>query len=303
MRVDAGDAEQVGDERPRARAAGGDADLHRADEVDHVGDGEEVGGVAESGDDAELVLQPLARGCASSPDSATPPTSSPSPTWSTSSAGCCRCASPPAARARDRSSPTCSASRRRPHASRPSSASSAPLRQALPDIDIDVESARRTEIYTRIFERFGDDRVACLDGRPTACRRTPSAMSVPRSASRRRDRHHCQGVPAVAPATRRTHCASCPSCVPAAANETAARPAADSNGSACQRHLAQCGVPISGRETLLDRTPVESSAMGFAMSQFDKDDVEHLGSSSSTCWASACSRPWRTRSTRSPGRR
>ena len=29
--------------------------------------------------------------------------------------------------------------------------------------------------------------------------------------------------------------------------------------------------------SLLDRTPVEASALGFAMSQFDKDDVEHLG--------------------------
>ena len=35
-------------------------------------------------------------------------------------------------------------------------------RQALPDVDIDVESARRTEIYERIFERFGSERCACV---------------------------------------------------------------------------------------------------------------------------------------------
>jgi error-prone DNA polymerase len=29
--------------------------------------------------------------------------------------------------------------------------------------------------------------------------------------------------------------------------------------------------------TLLDRTPVEASWLGFPMSQFDKDDVEDLG--------------------------
>ena len=29
--------------------------------------------------------------------------------------------------------------------------------------------------------------------------------------------------------------------------------------------------------TLLDRTPVEASFLGFPMSQFDKDDVEDLG--------------------------
>ncbi|MEO8328974.1 MAG: OB-fold nucleic acid binding domain-containing protein, partial [Candidatus Nanopelagicales bacterium] len=44
------------------------------------------------------------------------------------------------------------------------------------------------------------------------------------------------------------------------------------------RHLAlhPCGVLLSDI-TLLDRTPVEPSAAGFAMSQFDKDDVEHMG--------------------------
>ena len=32
-----------------------------------------------------------------------------------------------------------------------------------------------------------------------------------------------------------------------------------------------------GDGSLLDRTPVEASWLGFPMSQFDKDDVEHLG--------------------------
>ncbi|MEA2484196.1 MAG: error-prone polymerase, partial [Thermoleophilaceae bacterium] len=44
------------------------------------------------------------------------------------------------------------------------------------------------------------------------------------------------------------------------------------------RHIAlhPCGVLLSDA-TLLDRTPVESSWLGFPMSQFDKDDVEELG--------------------------
>src|ERR687893_595056 len=44
------------------------------------------------------------------------------------------------------------------------------------------------------------------------------------------------------------------------------------------RHVAlhPCGVLLSDT-TLLDRTPVESSWLGFPMSQFDKDDVEELG--------------------------
>ena len=44
------------------------------------------------------------------------------------------------------------------------------------------------------------------------------------------------------------------------------------------RHVAlhPCGVLLSDA-TLLDRTPVEASYLGFPMSQFDKDDVEDLG--------------------------
>ncbi len=37
-----------------------------------------------------------------------------------------------------------------------------PLRAQLPDIDIDVESARRTEVYEEILERFGAERVTCV---------------------------------------------------------------------------------------------------------------------------------------------
>ena len=44
------------------------------------------------------------------------------------------------------------------------------------------------------------------------------------------------------------------------------------------RHIAMhpCGVLLSDR-TLLDRTPVEQSFLGYPMSQFDKEDVEDLG--------------------------
>ena len=35
-------------------------------------------------------------------------------------------------------------------------------RSTLPDIDIDVESARRHEVYDRIFDRFGPERVSLM---------------------------------------------------------------------------------------------------------------------------------------------
>ena len=40
-----------------------------------------------------------------------------------------------------------------------------PLRRQLPDIDIDVESARRLEVYDAIIERFGVERVATVSDR------------------------------------------------------------------------------------------------------------------------------------------
>ena len=59
-----------------------------------------------------------------------------------------------------------------------------PLRAELPDIDIDVESARRTEVYERILERFGGDRVTCVSMMDTykvrhAVRDVGAALGLP----------------------------------------------------------------------------------------------------------------------------
>ena len=37
-----------------------------------------------------------------------------------------------------------------------------PLREALPDIDIDVESARRLEVYEAILDRYSGERCVCV---------------------------------------------------------------------------------------------------------------------------------------------
>ncbi len=57
-RVDPADAEQVVDQAARARAAGGDPHPPGPDQVGDLGDGEEVGGVAQGVDDRELVVEP-----------------------------------------------------------------------------------------------------------------------------------------------------------------------------------------------------------------------------------------------------
>ena len=72
-----------------------------------------------------------------------------------------------------------------------------PLRRALPDIDIDVESARREEIYHWIFDRFGTERTACVSMMETYRVRhaVRDVGAAPRHAGRR---HRClrQVVPA-----------------------------------------------------------------------------------------------------------
>ena len=67
QRVNPGDAEQVVDQAARTRATRGDADAARASEVNNLSDGEEVGGEAEGGDGAQLVLEPMACGDALRP--------------------------------------------------------------------------------------------------------------------------------------------------------------------------------------------------------------------------------------------
>ena len=60
-----------------------------------------------------------------------------------------------------------------------------PLRRGLPDIDIDVESERRLDIYQWIFDKFGTERIA-----------TVSMMETYRARSAIRDVGLAFGLPA-----------------------------------------------------------------------------------------------------------
>ncbi len=156
-----------------------------------------------------------------------------------------------------------------------------PLRAQLPDIDIDVESARRTEIYEHILERFGGDRVTCVSMMDTyrarhAIRDVGAALGLPPGEIdviakafphiRARD---VQGALAELPELRASGLA-----------DPRLRVLFDlvERLDGLPRHIAvhPCGVILSNKD-LLDRTPVEASWLGFPMSQFDKDDVETLG--------------------------
>ncbi|HTY72890.1 MAG TPA: DNA polymerase III subunit alpha [Actinomycetes bacterium] len=154
-------------------------------------------------------------------------------------------------------------------------------RQALPDVDVDVESARRTEVYERIFERFGDSRCACVSMTDTyrvrhAVRDVGAALGLPPGEidSIAKAFPHIRARDARAalhdlPELRRSGLAG-------AGLDTFFGLVESLDG--LPRHIAlhPCGVLLSDTG-LLDRTPVEASLLGFPMSQFDKDDVEDLG--------------------------
>ncbi|WP_068264627.1 DNA polymerase III subunit alpha, partial [Janibacter limosus] len=156
-----------------------------------------------------------------------------------------------------------------------------PLRAELPDIDIDVESARRTEMYELVLERFGRDRVTCVSMMDTykarhAIRDVGAALGVPPS--------EVDEIAKAFPHIRAKDVRSAMAELPELRTRSLDGPRLGvlfdlvERLDGLPRHIAlhPCGVVLSDGG-LLDRTPVESSWLGFPMSQFDKDDVEALG--------------------------
>ncbi|MFB7323613.1 DNA polymerase III subunit alpha [Streptomyces sp. NPDC056190] len=155
-------------------------------------------------------------------------------------------------------------------------------RTALPDIDIDVESARRLEVYREIIGRFGTERVATVAMPETyrvrhAIRDVGAALSMdPADIDR-----IAKSFPHIRARDARAALDELPE-LRALAGER------DRYGrlwelvealDALPRGVAMhpCGVLLSDA-SLPSRTPiVPTSGEGFPMSQFDKDDVEDLG--------------------------
>ncbi|MGV1008448.1 MAG: DNA polymerase III subunit alpha [Dermatophilaceae bacterium] len=155
------------------------------------------------------------------------------------------------------------------------------LRAQLPDIDIDVESARRTEIYEKILARFGGERVTCVSMMDSyrvrhAIRDVGAALGLPPAEVDAM----AKAFPHVSARYARSAIADLPelrvSGLGSARYELMFDLVERLDG--LPRHIAvhPCGVILSN-SGLLDRTPVEASWVGFPMSQFDKDDVEVLG--------------------------
>ncbi|MDQ1680121.1 MAG: error-prone polymerase, partial [Frankiaceae bacterium] len=157
-----------------------------------------------------------------------------------------------------------------------------PYRKELPDIDLDVESARRLEVYDAIFDRFGGDRVACVSMMDTyrvrhAIRDVGGALGLPpgeidliAKSFPHISARHVRAALAQLPELQASGLGGSPRL------EQLYTLVEQLDG--LPRHVAMhpCGVLLSDA-TLLDRTPVEASYLGYPMSQFDKDDVEQLG--------------------------
>nr|WP_173095776.1 DNA polymerase III subunit alpha [Actinomadura verrucosospora] len=154
-------------------------------------------------------------------------------------------------------------------------------REGLPDIDLDVESARRLEAYEALFGRYGADGTACV-----------SMMETYRARSAIRDVGNAVGLPpqeidAIAkafPHIRASQIGAALHDLPELRQSNLSQGRLDvlfriaERLDGLPRHIAMhpCGVLLSNA-TLRDRVPVERSALGFPMSQFDKDDVEEMG--------------------------
>jgi error-prone DNA polymerase len=156
-----------------------------------------------------------------------------------------------------------------------------PLRDELPDIDIDVESARREDVYDMVLSRHGDERTACVAMVDTyraraAVREVGKALGLPEPEVDT----IAKAFPHIGADDLRVAIERLPEL--AGANlkapqlELLFRVAERLDG--FPRHLAlhPSGIVLSN-DDLVTRVPLERSFQGYRMIQADKDDVELLG--------------------------
>ncbi|WP_331730921.1 DNA polymerase III subunit alpha (plasmid) [Streptomyces sp. NBC_00016] len=154
-------------------------------------------------------------------------------------------------------------------------------RTSLPDIDLDVESERRLEVYDAIIERFGKERTA-VTGMPEtyrarhALRDTGLALGIPPQVIG----DVAKSFPHIRARDIRSALAELPELRQLSARAEKFGPLWElAEGlDALPRGYAMhpCGVILSNA-ALLDRLPVQPTPAGYAMVQADKEDVEDLG--------------------------
>lgn len=154
-------------------------------------------------------------------------------------------------------------------------------RTSLPDIDLDVESERRLDVYDAIIERFGRERTA-VTGMPEtyrarhALRDTGLALGIPPQVIG----EIAKSFPHLRARDIRGALAELPELRQLASQAGKFGPLWElAEGlDALPRGYAMhpCGVILSNA-SLLDRLPVQPTPAGYPMVQADKEDVEDLG--------------------------
>ena len=156
-----------------------------------------------------------------------------------------------------------------------------PYRDELPDIDIDVESARREEVYRDLLDTYGEHRVACVCMVETfkarmAIREVGKALGLPAGEVD----YIAKSFPHVRAGDVRPALAHLPELqgLNIDSGHLALLFDVVERMDGFPRHIAlhPSGVLLADA-TLRDVVPMERSAAGFAMAQYDKDDVEALG--------------------------
>jgi error-prone DNA polymerase len=156
-----------------------------------------------------------------------------------------------------------------------------PMLQELPDIDVDVESARREDVYDMVLSRYGDDRCACVAMVDTyraraAVREVGKALGLPEpevdtvaKSFPHIGAHDLRRAVEVLPELAGSN-------LNAGQLELLFGVAERLDG--FPRHIAlhPSGIVLSN-DDLVTRVPLERSFQGYRLIQADKDDVELLG--------------------------
>ncbi|CAD6015791.1 DNA polymerase III alpha subunit (plasmid) [Agreia sp. COWG] len=157
-------------------------------------------------------------------------------------------------------------------------------RSTLPDIDIDVESARRHDVYRAIFDRYGDHRVTLLSMQNTyRARGAARDAGLALGLDEKQIDFVANNIWRFEARDFRAVLYEKPELQEIAAlvrNDSRMDLLVDVVGrlDRLPRHISQhpCGV-ILGDSNLLSYTPTQPSGIGLAMSQFDKDDIDDVG--------------------------
>jgi error-prone DNA polymerase len=156
-----------------------------------------------------------------------------------------------------------------------------PERRGMPDIDIDFDSRRRDEMIEYVARRYGPDHTAMVATINTfnarsAIREVGKALGMPEELIDRISK----SMPYISAGKIREAIATLPELRGSGFEAAALKELLD----ICEaidgfpRHLSvHLGGVVIARDTITDFTPLEVSAKGVIVCQFDKDDVEALG--------------------------